>query len=122
MPSGDGIELASCLRYTGIPVYSHSEAAMLQVQDQSIRPLTTAHLAQTMTLLALSNLELRDKVLGELANNPALELLEDRVCPACHRHLPQPGPCPACSRPQAEDGPIVFLSPRESSFPRHEAT
>ncbi len=93
---------------------------MLQVQDHSLRPLTTAHLAQTMTLLALSNLELRDKVLGELANNPALELLEDRVCPACHRHLPQPGPCPACSRAQAEDGPIVFLSPRESSYPRRD--
>ena len=93
---------------------------MFQVQDQSLRPLTTAHLAQTMTLLALSNLELRDKVLGELADNPALELLEDRVCPACHRHLPQPGPCPACSRPQADDGPIVFLSPRESSMPRRD--
>jgi RNA polymerase sigma-54 factor len=95
---------------------------MYQVQDQSIRPLTTAHLAQTMTLLALSNLELRDKILGELAANPALELLEDRVCPACHRHLPQPGPCPACSRPQAEDGPIVFLSPREASFSRRETS
>ena len=94
---------------------------MLQVQDQSIRPLTTAHLAQTMTLLALSNLELRDKVMGELASNPALELLEDRVCPSCHRHLPQPGPCPACSRPMAEDGPIVFLSPREAAFGRREA-
>lgn len=93
---------------------------MLQVQDQSMRPLTTAHLAQTMTLLALSNLELRDKILGELASNPALELLEDRVCPACHRHLSQPGPCPACSRPQVEDGPIVFLSPREASFARRE--
>ncbi len=67
---------------------------MLQVQDQSIRPLTTAHLAQTMTLLALSNLELRDKVLGELAANPALELLEDRVCPACHRHLATARPLP----------------------------
>ncbi|MBM3122925.1 MAG: hypothetical protein FJZ97_12185, partial [Chloroflexi bacterium] len=95
---------------------------MYQVQDQSIRPLTTAHLAQTMTLLALSNLELRDKIMGELAANPALELLEDRVCPACHRHLPQPGPCPACSRPQAEDGPIVFLSPREASYSRRETT
>jgi RNA polymerase sigma-54 factor len=94
---------------------------MLQVQDQSIRPLTTAHLAQTMTLLALSNLELRDKVLGELAANPALELLEDRVCPSCHRHLAKHGPCPTCSRPTADDGPIVFLSPREASFGRREA-
>src|SRR5512137_415286 len=94
---------------------------MLQVQDQSIRPLTTAHLAQTMTLLALSNLELRDKVMGELAANPALELLEDRVCPACHRHLHQPGPCPACSQPSEDGGPIVFLSPRESTYGRREA-
>ena len=94
---------------------------MLQVQDQSIRPLTTAHLAQTMTLLALSNLELRDKVLGELAANPALELLEDRVCPSCHRHLAKHGPCPTCSRPTADDGPIVFLSPREASFGHRES-
>ncbi len=35
---------------------------MFQVQEHSLRPLTTAHLAQTMTLLALSNLELREKV------------------------------------------------------------
>ena len=61
---------------------------MLQVQDHSLRPLTTAHLAQTMSLLALSNLELRDRVQAEISANPALELLDDRVCPSCHRRIP----------------------------------
>src|SRR3990172_5115924 len=60
---------------------------MLQVQDQSLRPLTTAHLAQTMSLLALSNLELRERVQTEIASNPALEMLDERVCPTCHRPL-----------------------------------
>ena len=88
---------------------------MLQVQDHSLRPLTTAHLAQTMSLLALSNLELRQRVLAEISSNPALEMLEERVCPSCHRKLGGTTPCPVCSAPQAEDNLIVFLSPRESS-------
>ena len=50
---------------------------MLQIQDQSLRHVATAHLAQTMSLLALSNQELQDKVLEELAENPALEMLEE---------------------------------------------
>lgn len=90
---------------------------MLQIQDQSLRPLTTAHLAQTMSLLALSNLELRDKVLAELAENPALELLEERVCPSCHRRLPSDAPCSFCSLQTGADEPIVFLSPREAASP-----
>jgi RNA polymerase sigma-54 factor len=70
-----------------------------------------------MSLLSLSHLELRDKVMGELASNPALELVEERVCPGCHRPLTGSGPCPRCS--QAADGAmaIVFLSPRESVRP-----
>ncbi|HET7010403.1 MAG TPA: hypothetical protein VFI11_06475 [Anaerolineales bacterium] len=87
---------------------------MLQVQDQSLRPLTTAHLAQTMSLLALSNLELRERVLAEIAANPALEIVEDRVCPTCHRRLPGAGPCPSCSSRAPDDNLVVFLSPRES--------
>jgi RNA polymerase sigma-54 factor len=90
---------------------------MLQTQDQSLRPLTTAHLAQTMSLLTLPNQELRDRILAELASNPALELVEERVCPTCRRRLANPGPCPACSRPSTEDGPIVFLSARDSAAP-----
>ena len=91
---------------------------MYQYQDQSLRPLTTAHLAQTMSLLVLSNMELRDRVISELSSNPALELLEDRICPGCHRPLRTNTPCPVCSRKQEGDGdPIVFLSPRDSLRP-----
>jgi RNA polymerase sigma-54 factor len=86
---------------------------MLQIQDQSLRPLTTAHLAQTMSLLTLPNLELRDRIMSELATNPALELVEERICPTCRRRLINAGPCPACARPEGE-GPIVFLSSRDS--------
>jgi RNA polymerase sigma-54 factor len=88
---------------------------MLQVQDQSLRPLTTAHLAQTMSLLALSNLELQERVLTEIASNPALEMLDETVCPSCHRKLNGTSVCPVCSAPQAEENLLVFLSPRESN-------
>lgn len=90
---------------------------MLQVQKQSQRPLTTAHLAQTMSLLLLSNMELRNTVMAELSDNPALELLEETVCPNCQRRLDNAGPCPACSIQHQEQDPIVFLSPRDSYRP-----
>ena len=86
---------------------------MLQIQDQSLRHVATAHLAQTMSLLALSNQELQEKVLEELAENPALELLEDLVCPICKKRLPAHGPCPKCSSPQAGEDSVVFISPRD---------
>ncbi|TFH33046.1 MAG: hypothetical protein E4G99_12020 [Anaerolineales bacterium] len=91
---------------------------MYQYQDHSLRPLTTAHLAQTMSLLVLSNVELRDRVISELSSNPALELLDERICPGCQRPLRAQGPCPICSRKSVgDDGPIVFLSPRDSLHP-----
>jgi RNA polymerase sigma-54 factor len=91
---------------------------MYQYQDQSLRPLTTAHLAQTMSLLVLSNVELRDRVISELSSNPALELLDERVCPSCQRPLRTSAICSACSRQQEREGdPIVFLSPRDSIRP-----
>jgi RNA polymerase sigma-54 factor len=90
---------------------------MLQIQGQNQQPLTTAHLAQTMSLLVLSNQELRDEVLKALADNPALELLDERVCPTCRRKLAHPGPCPICSQRYSDDGPIVFMSPRDSYRP-----
>jgi RNA polymerase sigma-54 factor len=88
---------------------------LLQTQSHALRPLTTAHLAQTMTLLGLSTQELRQKIESELASNPALELIQDRRCPNCHRRLPPTGPCPICSKPQpsAPDQPVVFISARE---------
>jgi RNA polymerase sigma-54 factor len=88
---------------------------LLQTQSHSLRPLTTAHLAQTMTLLGLPAHELRQKIESALASNPALELIEERRCPTCHRRLSHHGSCPICTRPQAtsSDQPIVFISARE---------
>jgi RNA polymerase sigma-54 factor len=91
---------------------------MFQSHYQVLRPLTTAHLAQTMTLLSLTAAELREQIESELAANPALELVEERRCPTCSRLLPPHGPCPACSRPlgPSPDEPIVFISPREDFY------
>lgn len=85
----------------------------------SIRPMTTAHLAQTMSLLELSNEELRQKIEAELASNPALEISEEMRCPNCHRILPAKGACPICSAPNdlKSEEPIVFISPRSDFTP-----
>lgn len=95
---------------------------MLQIHRQVLRPLTTAHLAQTMTLLSLTAEELRQQIESELASNPALELIEERRCPTCHRLLPARGSCPVCSCPQTNDSdePIVFISPREDFYPKSD--
>jgi RNA polymerase sigma-54 factor len=91
---------------------------MFQAHYQTIRPLTTAHLAQTMTLLNMTTEELEEHVLTQVASNPALELVEERRCPVCHRLLPPKGPCPTCSQPASSnsDDPVVFLSPREDFY------
>lgn len=88
---------------------------MLQAQYQTLRPQTTAHLAQTMTLLSLTSEELRQQIDAELASNPALELIDERRCPICHRILGIRENCPVCSRPRNDtlDEPIVFLSPHD---------
>lgn len=88
---------------------------MFQFQDQSLRPVATAHLAQTMSLLTLSNEELKDKVMEELANNPALELLDEVICPNCHAKLSSRRPCPKCSQPTDGQDSVVFISAREPS-------
>jgi RNA polymerase sigma-54 factor len=89
-----------------------------QYQSQSLKPIATAHLAQTMTLLSLNIKELQQQIENELASNPALEILDDRRCPNCNRHLPQKGFCPHCSFNNSNDvdGPIVFVSPPERSY------
>jgi RNA polymerase sigma-54 factor len=91
---------------------------MFQAHYQVLRPLTTAHLAQTMTLLSLTANELREQIEKELSENPALELIEERRCPTCHRILPDKGSCPVCSRPQKlnSEEPVVFVSPREDFY------
>jgi RNA polymerase sigma-54 factor len=91
---------------------------MFQYQVQTIKPLTTAHLAQTMTLLGMTSAELKQKIETELAKNPALEIVEERRCPNCQRRLTDPGPCPICSHPKnnAEDEPIVFVSSQSDHY------
>ncbi len=95
---------------------------MFQIQSHSLRPLTTAHLAQTMTLLSMTADELRQEIEGELSANPALEMVEERRCPTCNRLLPSRGNCPACSCPKSDDPeePVVFISPREDFTPRSD--
>lgn len=92
---------------------------MYQYHYTSLRPQTTAHLAQTMTLLSLTADELHQQIDSELASNPALEMVEERRCPLCHRMLPGKGPCPVCSQSKIAQGdePVVFISPREDFYP-----
>jgi RNA polymerase sigma-54 factor len=99
---------------------------MLQTKlrpSTQVRPLTTAHLAQTMTLIELSAAELEQKIQAELANNPALEVRDSRRCPVCDREFTGNGPCPRCNPSQFphQDQPIVFVSPRyEYKKPRRD--
>ncbi|MEJ5201665.1 MAG: hypothetical protein WHV66_05470, partial [Anaerolineales bacterium] len=86
-----------------------------QIHYQALRPQTTAHLAQTMTLLSLTVDELRNQIETELSNNPALELVEERRCPTCRRLLPKQGICSVCSCPQNNE-PVVFVSAREDFY------
>ncbi len=91
---------------------------LLQSQRTMLRPQTTAHLAQTMALLELTAVELRQKVEAELARNPALELIEEFRCPTCHKVLYNNKPCPTCtnSLSGSPDQPIVYLSCHEDFF------
>ncbi len=91
---------------------------MLILPSQQTTTSMSAHLAQTMTLLGLTLDELQQKIDSELASNPALELLEERICPMCKRPLPPKGPCPICSQPASSESedPIVFISPREDFY------
>ncbi|MBN2548943.1 MAG: hypothetical protein JXB15_07285 [Anaerolineales bacterium] len=87
---------------------------LIQSQNLSTRTNATAHMAQTMSLLEMTAVELLQKIEAALSSNPALELIEEPRCPHCHRLLPASGPCPICSAPPnpQTDEPIVFLSPR----------
>lgn len=92
---------------------------LLQTQKTALKPLTTAHLAQTMSLLELSSEELRQEIDSVLASNPALELLDEVRCPNCQRPLSGNRRCPICSSPKTMEGdePIVFVSPRTDFAP-----
>ena len=87
---------------------------MYQRQYLRTEPQTTAHLAQTMSLLKMNNGELIEEVERILNENPALERVEEIRCPQCNRRLSQGQICPKCSQPKTTDieDAIVFLSPR----------
>ena len=101
------------------------DKTMLQTRlrpSTQLRPLTTAHLAQTMALIELSAVELEQKVQSELAQNPALEVKDSRQCPICKKQYSENGPCPRCHPVQAPqpDQPIIFVSPRYDFAPRKQ--
>jgi len=81
-------------------------------------PMTSAHIAQTMTLLYMTSTELLQTIDVELSKNPALELVNERRCPMCGRKLPPEGPCPICSQPKTleSDETIIFVSPRDDFY------
>ncbi len=82
------------------------------------KPQTTAHLAQTMSLLNMTFAELKQSIESELSSNPALELLEARRCRGCNRMLVDSAPCPLCSKPHdpGDLEPIVFSTSRSDYF------
>lgn len=86
---------------------------MYQRQYLRTEPQTTAHLAQTMSLLKMNNDELVDEVEKILNENPALERVDEIRCPQCNRKLNPGQICPKCSQPKSTDveDAIVFLSP-----------
>jgi len=95
-------------------------------QEQSLKVSPT--LIVLNQLLALSSLELQQLVQQELADNPALELLEGRSCPSCG--TPSTAPlCPICEKsmtPPALDAPTplsgtsaVVDSPSEDWYESH---
>jgi RNA polymerase sigma-54 factor len=96
---------------------------LLQNQRPLLRPQTTAHLAQTMALLELTTIELRQKVEAELARNPALELIDEFRCPTCHKILYNNKPCPTCTSTLggSPDQPIVYLSCHEDFFTKSKS-
>lgn len=89
-----------------------------QGQYQTQSPMTSAHIAQTMTLLYMTSTELQQTIDVELSKNPALELINERRCPMCGRKLPPEGPCNICSQPKTLDPneTIIFVSPRDDFF------
>lgn len=57
----------------------------------------TTHIIVTSSLLALTNAELDAQVDAEMAENPALEMVESLRCPRCGMLLDKP-PCMRCMR------------------------
>lgn len=86
---------------------------LLQKQIPLVRQQPTAHLAQTMSLLELTSGELKQKIESDLASNPALELVDVKRCPICHKPQTISAPCPLCISRMKEttSEAIIFVSP-----------
>jgi RNA polymerase sigma-54 factor len=69
---------------------------MGQSQDLSMRP--SPSLIAFAEMLAYTGVELQQAILSEVADNPALELAERDVCPACGDFLLADGGCYRCNR------------------------
>lgn len=110
--------LAQFLQQVIIKLFDEECIMLIHSQNQSLRPLTTAHLAQTMTLMSLTAAELQQRIEAALAANPALELIEKRYCPSCRRPLADADPCPICSPPHGFESnePIVYVSSRDDFY------
>lgn len=93
---------------------------MYQRQFQKISPLTTAHLAQTMSLLNMNYGDLNQEINKALNENPALVVREERLCPGCGHKLAEGQRCPICTQPKtgSPDEAIVFLSARGEFIPK----
>jgi RNA polymerase sigma-54 factor len=81
-------------------------------QEQLQHQIITAHLTQTMELISLTTLELRQRIEEEAAVNPILQIVEEYRCPHCRRILAKTDHCPVCShsKQEAVDQAIVFVS------------
>jgi RNA polymerase sigma-54 factor len=75
------------------------------------------------TLLQLSSTELEQAIAQEIAENPALELLEVQRCPRCGLAMPE-GYCPSCTRlgfPTEKENPGSWEYVDSMSFSEHDA-
>ena len=80
-----------------------------------------AKLIAAGTILEMSSVELQSRISEELATNPALEILEDMVCPVC-RHPLRDGDCPNCGLSRAERyNPEVWLATLDDRPPAQQA-
>jgi RNA polymerase sigma-54 factor len=78
---------------------------------------TSAHIVQTMTLLAKNNMDILQEINQELESNIALEHVQENRCPTCSRRLPDSGICQFCIyKADKNDEPIVFLSSRKDFY------
>jgi RNA polymerase sigma-54 factor len=94
---------------------------MYQRQFHKIQPQTTAHLAQTMTLLNMNLGELNQEINRALNENPALVVKEERHCPSCNHILHEGQICTFCTRPRSSSATesIVFISARGEFVPKN---